>query len=174
MRPSSSQEEAFLTYLEDYKKLIIKVAGIYCKNPEHRRDLIQDIILQLWKSYSKYNKAYALSTWTYRIALNVSISFLRKETTRKKIHNSYLQSLDLFEWEPPPHVDERLEQLYQLIGMLKPFDRAVIVLHLEGCKNQEIAEVMGISTTNVSTKLQRIKVKMRSFSKSPKKITNGI
>ena len=83
MRKSESQEALFIEYLEGVKILIIKVARVYCRNEEDRKDLIQDIILQLWKSYPKYNNTYAVSTWTYRIAINVSISFLRKSATRK-------------------------------------------------------------------------------------------
>ena len=174
MKPSKSQEEQFLSYLEGYKKLIIKVASAYCKNPEERKDLVQDIIVQLWKSYPKYNKKFALSTWTYRIALNTSISFLRKESTRKKTRHSYLQKVNLVEWEESTEIDERLEHLYRFIGLLKPFDRAVVILHLEGCSNKEIAEIMGLSTTNVSTKLNRIREKLKSYFSSLKKAANGI
>lgn len=152
----------FLSYLEAHKKLIVKVASAYCAETEERKDLIQEISLNLWKAYPNYDASVALSTWTYRIALNVSISFLRKETSRKKKVEQYGQEKDLLEWHNPI-LDERLEQLYQIIDQLKPLDKALIILSLEGCKNTEIADVMGMSPTNVSTKLYRIREQLKSF-----------
>lgn len=158
----SGIQEQFIAYLEGYKRLIIKVAGAYCADPESRKDLVQEISLQLWKAYQNYNASVALSTWTYRIALNVSISFLRKETSRRRREEQYQRERDILEWGDPV-VDERLEQLYRIIDELRPLEKAIIILSLEGCKNSEIAEVMGMSATNVSTKLHRIKEQLKSF-----------
>ena len=155
-------QEQFITYLEEYKRLIVKVAGVYCSEAEDRKDLIQEISLQLWKAYPNYDRSVALSTWTYRIALNVAISFLRKETSRKRREEQYHRERDILEWHNPI-LDERLEQLYRIIDQLKPLDKAIIILSLEGCKNTEIAEVMGMSPSNVSTKLYRIKEQLKSF-----------
>ena len=154
--------EQFITYLEGYKKLIVKVASAYCFEAEDRKDLIQDISLNLWKAYPNYDASVALSTWTYRIALNVSISFLRKETSRRKKVEQYQQQRDILEWHNPL-LDERLEQLYRIIDQLKPLDKALIILSLEGCKITEIGDVMGMSPTNVSTKLHRIREQLKSF-----------
>lgn len=158
----SGIQERFITYLEGYKKLIIKVASAYCFEAEARKDLVQEISLQLWKAYPNYDASVALSTWTYRIALNVSISFLRKETSRKRHEELYQQERDLLEWSNPI-LNERLEQLYRIIDQLKPLDKAILILSLEGCKNTEIADVMGMSPSNVSTKLHRIKEQLKSF-----------
>ena len=154
----------FAEYLEGYKNLIAKVARIYCQDPEERRDLIQDIIVQLWKSFQNYDSTYAISTWTYRIALNVSISFLRKATTRKNTRDVYHQQVEWLHFQDTV-IDENLEQLYQFIDLLKPIDKAIIILYLEGCSNKEIAEVMGMSVTNVSTKKQRIVEELKSYFK---------
>ncbi len=156
MEKSASPEEQFIEYLAKNKGLIVKVAGVYCYDHDDRKDLIQDIILQLWRSYSKFNDAYSISTWTYRIALNVSISYLRKLTTRKKTQEAYQQQAEWMHWDAPC-VDERLEQLYKSIDFLKPIDKAIIVLHLDGLKNKDVAEILGMPATNVSTKLLRIK-----------------
>jgi RNA polymerase sigma-70 factor (ECF subfamily) len=156
LKASKLQEALFVEYLARYKKLIVKVARAYCKDAEDRKDLIQDIILQLWKAYPTYDETYAISTWTYRIALNVSISFLRKATTRKKTHRGYQQQIDLLHVDDPV-MDESGDQLYHFIDQLKPIDKALIILYLEGCKNKEISQVMGMSVTHVSTKKQRIK-----------------
>lgn len=162
LEESSTTEVQFAEYLDGYKNLIIKVAGAYCSDFEERKDLIQDIILQLWRAYPSYDGSAALSTWTYRVALNVSISYLRKETARKKREDQYRQNLDILHWEDPV-VDERLELLYRIIEKLKSLDKAVLILSLEGCKNTEIAEIMGMSASNVSTRLYRVKEQLKSF-----------
>ena len=156
MKEPILQRLQFIDYLESYKKLIVKVARIYCENNEDKKDLIQEIVIQLWKSYSKYDPTYSISTWTYRIALNVSISFLRKESTRKKTYRSYDHQIELLQWEEDP-VDDKLDQLYLFIGKLELLDKAIITLYLEGCKYKEIAEIMGMTATNISTKMLRIK-----------------
>lgn len=156
MKEPILQRLQFIDYLESYKKLIVKVARIYCENNEDTKDLIQEIVIQLWKSYSKYDPTYSISTWTYRIALNVSISFLRKESTRKKTYRSYDHQIELLQWEEDP-VDDKLDQLYLFIGKLELLDKAIITLYLEGCKYKEIAEIMGMTATNISTKMLRIK-----------------
>lgn len=159
MKAAALQEEEFLDFLERNKGLIVKVAGIYCYDHDERRDLIQDIILQLWRSYPKFDNSSSLSTWTYRIALNVSISYLRKITTRKRTQQVYREQVEFVQWDAP-FIDERLEQLYRYINFLKPLDRGIVILHLDGVKNKEIAEITGLKPTNVSTRLERIKQKL--------------
>lgn len=162
MEELKSQEEEFVEYLEGYKKLIAKVARIYCNDAEDRRDLIQDIIIQLWKSFPRYNKNYSISTWTYRIAINVSISHLRKASGRMISRNDYLQNVELMQADDTP-MDEQLEKLYRFIDLLKPINKAIIILHLEGCPTKEISEVMGMSVTNVSTRKLRIKEELKTY-----------
>ena len=169
MKKSKLQEERFVEYLDSYKKLISKVARAYCNDAEERKDLIQDIIVQLWKSYPKYNPKWSISTWTYRIAINVSISFLRKATTRKHTQSGYQEDLESIPFEESQK-DENLDRLYKFIELLKPIDKAIIILQLEGCKNKEIAEVMGMSMTNVATKKQRIKEKLKTYFKTKKTV----
>ena len=164
-----SQEEKFITFLEDYKNLILKIASIYCRIEEDRKDLIQEIILQLWRSFPNYNNAFTLSTWTYRIALNVSISYVRKTTTRNKVIQGYKKHVDLIQIEEDD-IEEKLVLLHDSIQFLKPFDKAVISLHLEGCKNKTISDVLGITPSNVSTKLARIKQQLKNHLSTIKKI----
>lgn len=155
------QQQAFAQFLETHKQLILKVAGTYCGDSEQRKDLVQDIILQLWKSFPTYNKDFALSTWMYRIALNVSISSLRKEITLKKTHEGLHEQGDLLYYQDP-QMEERLHLLYQHMEQLKPLEKAVLILHLEGRKHPEIAEILGITESNVSTKIHRIKTLLKS------------
>ena len=153
----SKSDQEFLSVIESNKGLIYKVALSYCKDDELRKDLIQDIILQLWKSFHNYSQEYKMSTWIYRIALNVSISYYRKKKRRTKISDELPEeSLFLFEKEEPPTEENRV-LLLQFISDLKEFDKAVILLHLEEKNHKEIAEILGISVSNVSTKVHRIK-----------------
>lgn len=159
LKHSKQTEKEFLELIEKNKKLIFKIANVYGKNHEEIKDLVQEITLQLWKSFPDYNQKFAITTWIYRIALNVSISFYRKEKSRQKIYHELTgQSQILFWDEYKP--DDRLILLFQFIDQLKTFEKAVIVLYLEGRKNTEIADILGISATNVSTKLNRIKTKL--------------
>jgi len=160
LKNTAKQEQGFVQFLESHKRLIIKVAGVYCYNPEERRDLTQEITLQLWKAWPMYNAKFVLSTWAYRIALNVSISHLRKETSWKKKHEQYEHQWDLLHWQNEA-LDEQLELLYKVMEHLKAMDKALLILSLEGKKNKEIAEVMGITPSNVSTKLLRIKDQLK-------------
>ena len=167
MKELKTQESEFIEYLEEYKKLIAKVARIYCKNPEDQKDLIQEIIIQLWKSFPKYDKTFSVSTWTYRIALNVSISYLRKTSSRTKNHRIFLQENDLMHTEDPV-VDDKMVQLYLFIERLKPIDKAIIILSLENCSNKEISEVMGMTASNVSTRKLRIKEELKNYFETAK------
>lgn len=167
LKDSSKLKEEFLELLEKNKKLLFKIANVYGKNNEEIKDLVQEITLQLWKSFPDYNPEFAVSTWMYRIALNVSISFYRKEKSRKKLHQNIEQEAHIFFWEEEIF-DERFKQLYQFIEQLKAFEKALIVLYLEGKKNTEIAEIMGISATNVSTILNRIRTKLSNNFKTIK------
>ena len=150
--------------MERHKRLIVKIASSYFKDPIYRDDLLQEITLQLWKAFPKFDQDIKSSTWVYKIALNVSISFFRKDQNRKKALTNYRKNAPIYEFKEE-QVSQKLEKLYTLIGALKPIEKAVIILHLEGCKNAEIAEVTGISISNVSTKINRIKTKLISGTK---------
>lgn len=160
-------EKDFIELLEKHKRLIVKIASSYFKDRVYRADLLQEITLQLWKSFPKFKQEVATSTWVYRIALNVSISFFRKEKNRKRLMTNYQRDVTIYELQEE-HLEEKLEQLYTLIAQLNPVEKAIIILHLEGCKNAEIAEVMGISLSNVSTKINRIKTKLATQTKKSK------
>lgn len=157
-----NQHQKFAQYIEDYKALIIKVAGMYCSDQEDRRDLVQDILLQLWKSFGKYDKANsALSTWTYRIALNVSISHIRKEKKRQKTQLALQEYADVLQWDDEI-LNERLNLLRTAINQLKPLEKAMIILQMEGCPHKEMGYIMGMTPSNVSTSIYRIKEKLKS------------
>lgn len=164
MKPKPLQEEQFLEVIEQHKKLIYKISNAYCSAEQDRKDLRQEIVLQLWRSFPKYDDQYALSTWIYRIALHVSISFQRKEKRRKRFR---LRSMpkDPFlvarEKDTQIEVGEQLQRLHQFIAKLKKLDKALMILYLEEKTHAEIAEILGLSKSNVGTKINRIKKKLK-------------
>ncbi len=154
--------DAFLTVINANKGIIYKVANAYCKGSEDRKDLVQEIILQLWKSFDKYDDQYRHSTWIYRIALNVAISFYRKETRRKEISNPIDEGLlYVADSDVPKNVEENIRFMQQCISELKELDKAMMLLYLEEKPHREIAEIIGISETNVATKIGRIKTLLK-------------
>ncbi len=120
------------------------------------------IIYNLWKAFDSFNNEYKFSTWMYRIALNVSISFYRKEKKFKN-HNPISESLIVFEdnSEDKNEATNNLQQLQDFINELKEIDKAIILLYLDDKSYKEIAEITGFTETNIATKINRIKEKLR-------------
>ncbi|WP_414655834.1 RNA polymerase sigma factor [Frateuria sp.] len=152
----------FESLLREHRGIVFKVASIYARGGEDRNDLAQEIATQLWRSFGAYDAARAkFSTWMYRVALNVAISYARRSAG-----NPQLEPFDACHLELPGEADvaqpdERLAALYAFIGQLDALNRALILLYLEERSYAEIAEVLGISETNVATKIGRIKQKLR-------------
>lgn len=157
MNPTAKESE-FLKVVEQHNRLIYKISYGYCSNLEDRKDLAQEIILQLWKSFDQFNDKYKLSTWIYRIALNVSISYLRKVKTRSK---GQLELVPDFEVSTDAEKPEEIDQLYKFINQLDQMNKALIILYLDELSYAEMAEVLGITETNVATKLNRIKQRLK-------------
>jgi RNA polymerase sigma factor (sigma-70 family) len=152
---------SFISVIENHKGIIYKIAHSYCRHEEDRKDLVQEIILQLWRSFRNYNDQYKLSTWIYRIALNVSISFFRKEKRRENFSQPIPGNILFLPEENSDELNEDLKQLHQFISELKELDRALMILYLDEKSQKEMAEILGLSPTNVATKISRIKVKLR-------------
>ena len=152
----------FLIIVENNKGILFKVANSYCRNIEDRKDLVQEIILQLWKSFDNYNEKFKLSTWIYRISLNVAISFYRKENSRKRISNPLTTDVfDFSETEISAEKETNLGILNQIISELNDLDKALMLLYLEEKSYKEISEIIGITETNVASKIGRIKSKLK-------------
>lgn len=158
-------QHRFEGLLREHRKIIFKVAAIYARKAADRNDLEQEICVQLWRSFGSYDENRArFSTWMYRIALNVAISKLRRD--RKSLVGRF-ESLDDIHLETMASDEriseesDRLEMLYALISRLEALNRAVILLYLEDRTYAEIADILGISETNVATKINRIKQKLR-------------
>lgn len=134
----------------------------YCRDVDDRKDIEQEIVVQLWKSFDNYNEQYMHSTWIYRITLNVAISFYRKESRRKVIAHPFTDSILNISAEASTNdPNEELSLLHQFIAELKELDKALMLLYLEEKSHREIAEIIGISESNVATKISRIKAKLK-------------
>lgn len=157
-----NKNDLFISVIETHKGILYKIANSYCKDSEDRNDLIQEIIIQLWKSFENYNNQYKYSTWIYRIALNAAISFYRKENRRKEIANPITDSiLNFAETSSTNDTENNINLLQQFISELKELDKALMLLYLEEKNHKEIAEIIGISETNVATKIGRIKTSLK-------------
>lgn len=160
----SRPQQRFEALLHEHRKIVFKVAGLYAGTAEDRHDLAQEIAAQLWRAFPSYDATRRFSTWMYRIALNVGISFLRREglvAGRTLPFDEVIAGDEPASPSPDEDVAERIAQLQALIADLDPFSRALILLHLDERSYAEIAEVLGISETNVATKLSRIREQLR-------------
>lgn len=156
--------QRFAALWREHQGIVLKVASVYARSAEERRDLAQEIGAQLWRSFAGYDPRRAkFSTWLYRIALNVAISTLRRESGRDgRFEPLDEHHLDTIASESATEPDERIGALYAFIGGLDALNRALMLLYLEDRSYAEIAEVLGISVTNVATRINRIKHKLRA------------
>ena len=162
MFKEDSQGKIFDDLIEQHKGILFKVARAYCPDVEDRQDLIQEMMIQIWQSIHKYNTQYKISTWLYRVSLNVAISFYRKSSTRAKKHTELREQLVEITVEDKSDKERQLNLLEQFISELKEMDKALIILYLEDKSHTEIAEILGISVSNVGTKIGRIKDKLKT------------
>ncbi len=156
------EQDSFIQLIEDNKALIFKICNAYCRLPADREDLAQEIMLKLWKGRGRFQPNHKFSTWLYRVALNVAISYYRKtKKTTPSILLSDAHTDLLAHSSRPPDEEDKQHLLRQEIEALKELDKALIILYLEEKSYKEIAEIIGISETNVATKLSRIKEKIK-------------
>lgn len=162
--PSMTQaRERFQTLLAQHEPIVRKVASMYCRNGEDRRDLAQEIAIHAWRSFGRYDATRAFPTWLYRVALNVAISHARATGLRDR-HAMPLdeQAHEIADERHSGHEDdERLRALHRCIAALAPLDRALMLLYLDERSHAEIAEVLGIGASNVGTRINRLKQRIR-------------
>jgi len=152
----------FLKLIQDNKGIIVRICNSYCAKKNDREDLAQEITIQLWKAGDHYDPNQKFSTWMYRVALNVAISFYRKgktAITSVSLDEGCYELED--ENEPADETAGNINLLQRLINELGELDRALMILFLEEKTYAEIAEILGISETNVATKISRTKKKIK-------------
>jgi RNA polymerase sigma factor (sigma-70 family) len=157
-----NNKDEFIKRMDEHKLIIYKICNSYCKNRHDRDDLAQEITYQLWKSYNHFNGAAKFSTWMYRVALNVAITFYRKIKTS----GAHIQLGDpITDIEDSKENSGELEKniiiLQQFINELKALDKALMILYLEEKGYREISEILGITETNVATRISRIKNQLK-------------
>ncbi|KGO79326.1 MULTISPECIES: RNA polymerase sigma factor [Flavobacterium] len=158
-------EKEFLAKISEHKGILYKVSKMYMDNPDDQQDLFQEIICQLWKAYGTFRGESRFSTWMYRVAINTSIVFLRKE--KRKVDTHSMVSHDIREEEGEDDIKEsQLEHFYRAVQKLDKIDKAIIFYQLEGFSHKEIGENLGISEGNARVKLNRAKEKLKEIIKN--------
>ncbi|MEO5595675.1 MAG: sigma-70 family RNA polymerase sigma factor [Lysobacteraceae bacterium] len=160
---SNIEQHAFGELLQSHRAIVFKVANTYCRHPEDRADLAQEIAAQLWSAWPGYDSTRRFSTWMYRIALNVAISFVRSDSRRQQRMQALDDTLhDVADENAFDHeTDQNLRLLQAFIDRQSPIDRALLLLYMEEKSGRQIADILGISESNVSTKIGRLKQRIR-------------
>lgn len=158
---TTKHSELFGELIEQHKGILFKVARTYCQNEDDRKDLIQEITIQVWLSFHKYDKQFKITTWLYRISLNVAISFYRKNSVRHENKVPLNEEINQIQENNNSEKEQKLQLLEHFISQLNDIDKALILLYLEDKSHVEISEIIGISISNVSTKISRIKNKLK-------------
>lgn len=161
---ATDRHDAFSELLQRHRGIVFKVANTYARLAEDRDDLAQEIAAQLWHAYPNYDPARSFSTWMYRVALNVAISHVREQSVRRR-HDAVPLDEDIHDVADAGAIDhEQAQHIRLLQGFIHrqaPLERALLLLYLEDRPQREIAEILGITESNVSTKIGRLKQRIR-------------
>lgn len=150
---SNQEHNEYINLVQKHAGIIHKVIGLYVNNEEDRKDLYQEVLLQAWKSYKNFKGQSIFSTWLYKVALNTVLTFNKKHTKNEDIEKVEPVGLS-------PDAKDDSEILYYVIKSLGEIDRMLISLHLDGYRNNEIAEITGMTQNNINVKIHRIKSKI--------------
>jgi len=154
------QQQEFIKIIKQHEGIIYKITHVYSDTVEDKKDLYQEIVFQLWKSVHSFKEQSKLSTWMYRVALNTAVTHIKK---KQKQHTVALDfELPLLNDGNDRATDDKFKLLHQQINSLNKVEKGIILLYLEGKKYDEIATITGFSKTNVGTRLNRIKEKIKN------------
>jgi RNA polymerase sigma factor (sigma-70 family) len=155
-----NKDQEFVQLIQENQGLIYKITTIYTRDREEQNDLYQEIVYQTWKSFDQFKKASKSSTWLYRVGMNTAITHLNQ--SKKKVTAVPLEGLRVeIADEKDPIKEEKITQLHAEIRKLNLLDRGIVFLYLEGKNHEEISEIVGISISNVGTRMSRIKQKLK-------------
>lgn len=165
MNDASITKERFVRHMEAHRGIISAVSRTYCWDPELRLDLQQDMLCRVWRAYPSYRADQKFSTWMYRIVLNVAIDVTRKRIRERdrlddyrRLNGSVGELADIED-----RAREQLNLLERFLHRQNELNRAILMLYLEQNSHEEIADVVGITRTNVATKLSRLKRDLKLF-----------
>ncbi len=156
-------ETFFKEFIEDNRATIYKICRIYANDAEELKDFVQEVTIQLWRSHQNFENRSKLSTWVYRVALNVCMTLSKRK--KRGIDTVSLLSTDWYDDDNEVE-KEQLEALYTAIRKLSESERAIILLYLEDKSYREISEILGITVTNVGVRVNRVKNQLKT-------LTNG-
>ena len=151
--------EVFVSELNQHLPIARRIARIYFPDTDDRQDVLQEMMFQLWRSFPGFDGRSKFSTWMYRVCLNTALTYVRKGKTRGEL---LTQAHDQIAEEVPTERNERMEQLIAAIGLLSPVNKAIIMLYLEEMSYEEIASITGLTKSNVSVKIMRIKKELET------------
>lgn len=151
----------FENYIKQHELLIHKVCRVYARSPDDRKDLFQEIVIQLWKAYPRFRGEAKLSTWMYRVSLNTAITHLRRQKATIE-----LLTADMMPEIPAPEDEARWREMYMAIEQLNHIEKAIVMLYLDDRSYNEMEEIIGISTGAIRVKMSRIKKKLRLLIKN--------
>lgn len=150
------QKRDFVRIVAENHGIIRSLCKAYYAGYEDQKDVFQDIVLQLWKSFEFFRGESKISTWIYKVSLNTILAKVRKE--KHKITTESIGSATLSFSQAK--ADDDMELLNQVLQYLKGVDKAIVILYLEGYKNKEISQMLNLTATNVSTRLSRVKAEL--------------
>jgi RNA polymerase sigma-70 factor (ECF subfamily) len=160
----NNKKKYFISLIEQHQGIIFKVSKMYCDKEECRQDLFQDILVQLWQSYPSFNNNSKFSTWMYKVALNTAIAQFKKE--KKKPEKSVPDvPTNILEEDSYKEKENQIEIVQKAISKLNKAEKAIIILYMDDYSYEEIAEISGITTSNVGVKIKRIKTKLQKILK---------
>jgi len=158
---TDARQDAFMALLERHRPILYKIVNAYAHAPSDRDDLAAEAVAALWSAFPRYDASRRFSTWMYRVVLNVAISFARSERRRseRQVLPGALAGLDRA--AAAPAEDERVERLAAVVADFGELDKALVLLYLDGEPYDTIASIVGLSETNVATKLSRLKRRIK-------------
>lgn len=157
-----TREEQFLSQLHTHAGIIHRICKSYFSSEELRKDVYQEIVYQLWKSYSTFKGLSKFSTWMYRIALNTAITYHRK-AKRQPDEQRLTDQMEHIPANSSDDLEAQVEKLYAAINTLTDIEKAIVLLYLDEHSYEEIAAVTGMTSKNVSVRLVRIKKKLEKY-----------
>jgi RNA polymerase sigma-70 factor, ECF subfamily len=155
-------KQGFEVLLKDHNGIIWKICRMYHQGEDDQKDLYQEIVLQIWKTLPRFRGESKISTWIYRVALNMAISGFRK-TKRQPRHDSIDERVLTIAGENDQNKQEMIKLMYRAIESLSAVEKAMIILHLDERPYNEIAEIMGITQNNLRVKMNRTREKLRNL-----------
>ena len=154
-------EKEFAQVVREQKSTIYTVCYMFSKDNDEVNDLFQEILINLWKGFDSFEGRSDIRTWVYRVALNTCITIDRKKKRRRDKVAKVEMDINLYEDNDAD--TKQVKKLYERINKLGVFDRAIVLLWLEGMPYDEIGQIVGISSKNVSVKLVRIREELKNM-----------